>query len=98
VTPQKDGQQIEASFITLALSIASGAAMSLGMAPDPQTNKTSVNIEMARFNIDLLDMLEKKTKGNLVKEEQDFMTQVLADLKLKFVEVKNREKAGAKPS
>jgi hypothetical protein len=88
-------KDIEASFITLALSIASSAAMSLGLAPDPQTNKTSVNLEMARFNIDLLDMLEKKTKGNLLKEEQDFMTQVLADLKLKFVEVKSREKSGA---
>jgi hypothetical protein len=66
--------------------------MSLGLVPDPQTNKAQVNIDLARFNIDLLDMLEKKTKGNLVKEEQDFMTQVLADLKYKFVEVSGHEK------
>jgi hypothetical protein len=79
--------QLEASFVTLAMSVASSALMSLGLVPDPQTNKTKVNIDLARFNIDLLDMLEKKTKGNLVKEEQDFMTQVLADLKYKFVEV-----------
>jgi hypothetical protein len=32
-------------------------------------------------------MLQEKTKGNLVREEQDFMTQVLADLKMKFLEV-----------
>jgi hypothetical protein len=67
--------------------------MSLGLAPDPHSNKSKVDLEMARFNIDLLDMLEKKTKGNLVKEEQDFMTHVLADLKFKFVEVSGREKA-----
>jgi uncharacterized protein DUF1844 len=85
--------QLEASFVTLAMSIASSAAMSLGLAPDPHTNKTKINVELARFNIDLLDMLQTKTKGNLGKEEQDFMTQVLADLKLKFVEVSKNEKA-----
>jgi hypothetical protein len=82
--------QLEASFVTLAMSIASSAVMSMGLAPDPQTNKTKVNLDVARFNIDLLDMLEQKTKGNLVKEESDFMKQVLADLKLKFVEVSRK--------
>ncbi len=85
--------QLEASFVTLAMSIASSAAMSLGLAPDPGTNKSAVNIDLARFNIDLLDMLQKKTQGNLVKEENDFMTRVLGDLKLKFVEVSNSEKS-----
>jgi hypothetical protein len=84
--------RLDASFVTLAMSIASSAVISLGLAPDPQTNKTKVNLELARFNIDLLDMLEQKTKGNLVKEEQDFITQVLADLKLRFVEAKSHEK------
>ena len=84
--------QLEASFVTLAMSIASSAAMSLGLAPDPQTNKTTTNLDLARFNIDLLDMLGQKTKGNLVKEEQDFITQVLADLKMRFVEASSREK------
>jgi hypothetical protein len=88
----KNHQALEASFVTLAMSVASSALMSLGLVPDPQTNKSKVNIEVARFNIDLLDMLEKKTKGNLVKEEEDFMTQVLADLKYKFVEVSSHDK------
>jgi len=83
--------QLEASFVTLAMSIASSAVMSLGLAPDPQTNKTNTNLDMARFNIDLLDMLEKKTKGNLVKEEQDFMVQVISDLKMKYVEASQRD-------
>lgn len=80
-------EQMEASFITLAMSIASAAAMSLGLAPDPQTKKTGTDLKMARFNIDLLEVLHNKTKGNLVKEEEDFMKHVLSDLKLKFVEV-----------
>ena len=87
---------LEASFVTLAMSIAGTAAMSLGLAPNPQTGKGEMNLQMARFNIDLLDMLEQKTKGNLQKEENDFLSRVLADLKLKFVEVENREKSKKK--
>jgi hypothetical protein len=88
---EKNQQPLEASFVTLAMSIASAAVMSLGLAPNPQ-GETKVDADMARFNIDLLDMLQKKTKGNLVKEEQDFMDRVLADLKMRFVEVSSREK------
>lgn len=78
--------KLEASFVTLSMSIASSAAISLGLAPDPNTNKIALNTEVARFNIDLLDMLREKTKGNLLKEENDFLERVVADLKLKFVE------------
>jgi hypothetical protein len=92
-TPEKNQEhKLEASFLTLAMSIASSAAISLGLSPDPSSGTTKVNVDMARFNIDLLDVLEKKTKNNLAKEEQDFMQHVLADLKIKFVEVSNREK------
>ncbi|MBK9295105.1 MAG: DUF1844 domain-containing protein [Oligoflexia bacterium] len=82
--------ELEASFITLAMSVASAAAMSLGLAPDPQTKKTKVDLQMARFNIDLLEILQNKTKGNLSKEEEDFMGNVVRDLKLKFVEVSKK--------
>ena len=91
-TDQKNLPKLEASFLTLAMSIASSAALSLGLSPDPGTGKTNVDVDMARFNIDLLDILQQKTKNNLVKEEQDFMDHVLSDLKIKFVEVSNREK------
>ena len=82
--------KLEASFVTLSMSIASSAAISLGLAPDTATNKVAVNTEVARFNIDLLDMLQNKTKGNLLKEEADFLERVVADLKLKFVEVSKK--------
>ena len=78
------------------MSIAASALISLGLAPDPQSNKTKVNLDLARFNIDLLEMLSEKTKGNLAKEELEFMNQVLADLKMKFVEVSNHEKSPSK--
>ncbi len=86
-TANTNDSRMEASFITLAMSIASAAAMALGLAPDPQTGKTVVDTHMARFNIDLLEILDKKTKGNLEKEEADFMKLVLKDLRLKYVEI-----------
>jgi hypothetical protein len=93
VTESKDlNSKLEASFLTLAMSIASSAAMSLGLSPDPSNGKLNVDEDMARFNIDLLDVLDQKTKNNLTNEEKDFMQHVLSDLKMKFVEVSKRAK------
>ncbi|MCB0365378.1 MAG: DUF1844 domain-containing protein [Bdellovibrionaceae bacterium] len=83
-TPQEN--KLEASFSTLILSIASSAAMSLGLAPNPTNNKTEKNLEMARFNIDLLVVLQDKTKNNLDKDEGAFLESVIRDLQLKFIQ------------
>ena len=83
---------MEASFTTLAMSVASAAAMSLGLTPNPQTGKTEKNLSLARFNIDMLNVLKEKTKGNLLKEENEFLTHVLTDLQLRFVEAEKNEK------
>ena len=77
---------IEASLSTLALSIASSAAMALGLAPHPVSGKTEKDLKLARFNIDLLAMLEEKTKGNRNEDEERFLQSVLQDLKLKFIQ------------
>lgn len=81
-------EKIEASFSTLVMSIGSSAAMSLGLAPNPATGKTEKNPDMAKFNIDLLEMLKQKTDKNLSKEEADFLNHLLHDLKMKFVQDK----------
>ena len=80
-------QKVEASFSTLILSIGSTAAMGLGLAPHPQTGTTETDLTMARFNIDLLDVLQEKTKNNLQKEESDFLNNLIADLRMKYVEL-----------
>ena len=81
----KDGK-MEASFSMLIMSIASSAALSLGLSPDPQTGKTEKNKEMARFNIDLLQILQEKTKNNLADEEKRFLHSLLTDLQMKFLQ------------
>ncbi len=78
-------EELQASFATLILSIGSSAAMALGLAPNPMTNKTEKDIKMAKFNIDLLKVLQDKTKSNLSKEEEVLLNSVIHDLQLKFV-------------
>jgi hypothetical protein len=78
----------EASFSVLTMSIASSAAFSLGLSPDPQTGKTHIDKNMAKFNIDLLLVLQEKSKGNLNADEDKLIKALLSDLQMKFLTIK----------
>lgn len=79
---------VEADFNTLIISIASSAILALGLEPNPQTGKTEKDIDMARFNIDLLKVLKEKTKGNLSTHEDNYLNAIVTDLQMKFVQNK----------
>jgi len=79
---------MEASFSVLTMSIASSAAMALGLAPHPQNGQMSVDKPMAKFNIDLLLVLQEKSRNNLNEDEQRFLDAVVADLQGKYVAIK----------
>jgi hypothetical protein len=79
--------KMEASLSVLIMSLASASVMAMGLAPDPQTGKTSKDKNMARFNIDLLVVLQQKTKGNLSADESQFLDNLINDLQMKFVSV-----------
>jgi len=81
-------QDFQPSFSVLVMSVASSAAMSLGLTPNPQTNKIEIDRDMAKFNIDLLLVLQEKTKNNLNEEEIQLMENVLRDLQMKFLDLK----------
>ena len=81
-------ETLEANFSTLILSIASSAAMSMGLAPNPSNNTTEKDLKMAQFHIDLLILLKEKTKNNLSKEEEEFLKTIVSDLQMKFVQAK----------
>lgn len=81
-------QKLEASFSVLAMSIASSAAMSMGIAPNPATGKSETDKNMARFNIDLLLVLKEKTKNNLSPDELKLLESLLTDLQMRFVNTK----------
>jgi len=69
------------------MSIASSAAMSMGLAPHPENGQVTKDAEMARFNIDLLLVLREKTKGHLTVDENQFLENVISDLQMRFVDM-----------
>lgn len=73
-------------FATFILSLSHSALMHLGEAPHPDTNAVSMDLALAKQNIDLLGLLEEKTKGNLTGDEERLLAQVLFDLRMRFVE------------
>jgi hypothetical protein len=73
-------------FATFVLSLSHSALTHLGEAPHPEDNATRVSLPLAKQTIDLLGLLEEKTKGNLTGEEERLITQILFDLRLRYVE------------
>ncbi len=73
-------------FATFVLSLSHSALVNLGEAPDPDTNRIAVSLPIAKQNIDLLGLLEEKTKGNLSGDEERLLAQVLFDLRMRYVE------------
>jgi hypothetical protein len=75
------------NFSSFILSLATSALIHLGEDADPATGEKSVQLPMARQVIDLLTLLEEKTKGNLSKDEVGLISRLLYTLRMKFVEM-----------
>jgi hypothetical protein len=73
-------------FSTFVLSLSHSALMHLGEAPNPETGAVHADVAMARQTIDLIGMLEEKTKGNLTGAEERLVAQILYDLRMRYVE------------
>src|SRR5436853_7507872 len=78
-----------ASFLSLIMSLASNAAATLGMMPHPVTGETGVDLQTAKHWIDVLGMLEHKTRGNLDQQEAQTLESLLADLRMQYVSFTN---------
>jgi hypothetical protein len=74
-------------FATFILSLSSSAAYYLGAYTDPTSGKTSIDLGQAKQTIDMLAILEEKTRGNLSDDEHRLLTHVLHDLRMRFVEL-----------
>ena len=79
------GADDPASFLNFLMSIASNAAAALGMMEHPVTGQRSVDPELAKHWIDVLGMLEQKTRGNLAPQEHQIFEGLLADLRMQYV-------------
>ena len=78
------------SFAAFVLSLAHTTAVHLGDVPDPASGQPSPpNLAAAFQMIEILALLEQKTRGNLTAEERQLLDQVLYELRLRFVEVRS---------
>lgn len=87
----KSQANFEINFSTFVLSLASSVQISLGLIPHPMTNKSETNLSSAKQTIDILGMLDEKTKGNLSKEEEQLMRQLLYELRMQYVEASGKK-------
>jgi hypothetical protein len=83
-----EGQRLplpEVNFSSLIFSLSSSALLHLGEIPDPQSGEKRTDLELAKHSIDIIAMLQEKTRGNLDPEEKMFLDSILTDLRLRFV-------------
>lgn len=80
----------EINFSTFILSLSTQALAHLGEIPDPFTQQVSADLPAARQVIDILGMLQEKTRGNLDPAEAKLVEGLLYDLRLRFVEHSKR--------
>ena len=77
----------ELPFTAFVVSLASSAAIHLGDLADPSTGqKLEPNLEGAAQMIEILALLEEKTRGNLTAEERQILEQVLYELRMRFIQ------------
>jgi hypothetical protein len=80
------------SFTSFVLSLATTAAIHFGDMPDPQTGQPgAVNLAGAGQMIEILSILEQKTRGNLTAEERQVLEQLIYELRLRFVQASGGE-------
>ena len=75
------------TFTVFVLSLASSAAIHFGDLPTPSGETGEPNLDGAAQVIEILSLLDQKTRGNLTAEERQVLEQVLYELRLRFVEI-----------
>src|SRR5262249_2922661 len=78
-------------FHTFVLSLGSSALLHLGELERPGSGGPEQNLPMAKHTIDILGMLQEKTRGNLTPEEAKLMESLLYDLRLRYVEARQKK-------
>lgn len=85
--PDEQGLPQEAGFQDLVSLLVTQALVYLGAFPDPKTGQAMVALDYAKLHIDMLGVLEEKTKGNLSEPEAKLLNRAVGELRMEFVEV-----------
>jgi len=100
---QPDERAVEAdasavTFLGFVLSLAHTAAVHFGDVPDPVSGETAApNLAAAGQLIEILALLEEKTRGNLTAEERQLLEQIVYELRMRYVEASKGDRP-AEPS
>ncbi|MGB5746052.1 MAG: DUF1844 domain-containing protein [Desulfobacterales bacterium] len=86
--PDQSAPLPEINFATFVVSLNASALLHLGAIEDPTTGKMDKNLPLAKQTIDILSMLEEKTAGNLSKDEEGLLKNILYDLRIIYVKEK----------
>jgi hypothetical protein len=86
--PQEEAQLPEINFSTFVMSLNASALVNLGILEDPGTQTKSKNLPVGKQTIDILAMLEDKTRGNLSEDEAQMLKNILYELRMLYVKEK----------
>jgi len=86
--PSDDSEPV--AFTSFIMSLATQVLVQLGEMPAPQGMEIPIDLESARQTIDIMTMLQRRTKGNLSAEESRFMEEVLHSLRISFINAKKK--------
>ena len=90
---KKPGPQRPAvDFASFIVSLAHQTMVMLGEVPHPETKQVVINLEAARQTIDIIELLEQKTVGNLTEDEQKLIGDILASVRIAYVDTVRQSK------
>jgi hypothetical protein len=81
----------EFHFIQLVLMFQTAAMQQMGKLQNPITQKIERDLDQARFSIDMLEMIQNKTKNNLSENEKKFLEHTLFELRMNYVDEMSKE-------
>ena len=84
-------ETLDKRFMDFVLFQAQNAGLFLGKIPNPATGQTSINVRAAQSVLDSLEMLQEKTKGNLVDEEKAFLDKAVTNIETLLEAAENGE-------
>jgi Domain of unknown function (DUF1844) len=82
----KSSGELTMDFSAFILSLNASSLIHLGEIPDPQSRERTVNVSAAKHTIEILEILKEKTAGNLDKDENKLLDDILYNLRLKFLQ------------
>ena len=84
-SPKQPPPLPELNFASFIYSLSTSALVHLGEIPEPITEKMDKNLPLAKQTIDILGIIQEKTKGNLTQEEETLLNNFLYDLRMRYV-------------